>query len=85
MNPKNFDEDAINFLRDMILRRLSEECDFDIGDEEEDNGPSKILSKKDECIANMEDFIELVCALCPSEEELIRHRGNELIKEISRL
>ena len=42
-------------------------------------------SKKEEYIANLEDFIELTCALCPSEEEIVRNKGKELIEEIKKM
>ena len=44
-----------------------------------------LKSKKDEYISGLEDFIELMCALCPNEEELIKYKGNELIQKFNKV
>ena len=41
--------------------------------------------KKEAYISFLEDFIELTCALCPNEEELIKNKGDYLLKEIRKI
>lgn len=53
--------------------------------DKEIDSKEKASSKKEEYITNLEDFIELTCALCPNEEELIRHKGSLLIEEFKKL
>ena len=57
--------------------------DFELTRAKKEASDSK--SKKEDYISSLEDFIELVSALCPNEEELIKHKGNELIKKFNNL
>lgn len=87
MNPKDIDNSSFDYFRKIFLDNFSKKYDEEFLDdyESEYEPKRKIISKKDECISNMEDFIELMSALCPSEEELIRHKGNLLLEEIKKI
>lgn len=70
-----FSKETLDDLKD-VLWRISDLQESRSGKKEE-----KELSKREEFVLNLEDFVELMSSLCPEYEELIKNKGEELLKQ----
>lgn len=74
-----FSKESLDDIRE-VLFRIS-----DLQDSMKEEKDEKKTSKKEEFILNLEDFVELMSSLCPEHEELIKHQGEELVKQAKNL
>lgn len=70
-----FSKETLDDLKD-VLWRIS-----DLQESRSEKKEEKELSKKEEFVLNLEDFVELMSSLCPEYEELIKNKGEELLKQ----